>query len=87
MVKQRRILRHKKNMKRKVRTTKEQQTTQLSEEDIKNIPPHLLDKIPAGASLKPSAATLHRMMMQQFAPMYNPMPFYTQQQQQATNMR
>ena len=87
MPKQRRILRHKKNAKRKVKVIKHEQQPSLTEEDLKNIPPHMLDKIPAGAALKPSAATLHRMMMQQFAPMYNPMPFYTQQQQQATNMK
>ena len=89
MPKQRRILRHKKNAKRKVKVIKHEQQpkSELTEEDLKNIPPHMLDKIPAGAALKPSAATLHRMMMQQFAPMYNPMPFYTQQQQQATNMK
>ena len=56
---------------------------ELFDKDITNVPPHLLDKIPAGASLRPTAATLRQMTMQQLAPMYNPMPIFPQQQQAA----
>ena len=86
MPKPKRVLKRR-TTKQQVNRRKNKRTTELLNElfdkDITNVPPHLLDKIPAGASLRPTAATLRQMTMQQLAPMYNPMPIFPQQQQAA----
>ena len=52
------------------------------------IPPHLLDKIPPGLSLKPNAATIRQIAMQQMTRNMMPLPFnLTPQQQQVQNMK
>lgn len=86
MPKPKRVLKRR-TTKQQVNHRKNKRTTELLndlfDKDITNVPPHLLDKIPAGASLRPTAATLRQMTMQQLAPMYNPMPIFPQQQQAA----
>ena len=86
MPKPKRVLKRR-TTKQQVNRRKNKRPTELLNElfdkDITNVPPHLLDKIPAGASLRPTAATLRQMTMQQLAPMYNPMPIFPQQQQAA----
>ena len=59
----------------------------FTEDDLRNIPPHLLDKIPAGASMKPTAASIRNMAMQRFATPFIQMPQQTAQQQQVQNMK
>ena len=52
------------------------------------IPPHILDKIPPGLSLKPNAATIRQIAMQQMTRNMMPLPFnLTPQQQQVQNMK
>ena len=52
------------------------------------IPPHLLDKIPPGLSLKPNAATIRQIAMQQMTRNMLPLNYnLTPQQQQVQNMK
>lgn len=53
----------------------------LNEDDIKNIPPHMLDKLPSGLSVRPNNETMSRLLLQRMAPQYQPMPLTPQQQQ------
>ena len=51
-------------------------------------PPHLLDKIPPGLSLKPNAATIRQIAMQQMTRNMLPLNYnLTPQQQQVQNMK
>ena len=53
-----------------------------------DLPPHILDKIPPGLSMKPNAATIRQIAMQQMTRNMMPLPFnLTPQQQQVQNMR
>lgn len=68
--------------KRIVRKTKPQaQNNIVSEDQLSSLPQHLLDKIPAQMSLKPSAQSLRAMMLQRISQPYVPMPIVPQQQQ------
>ena len=68
------------------KNSKDIQMQELTEDQLRSIPPYLLDRIPAQASLRPSAQTLRAMMMQRLAPPYVQMP-NNQQQQQAQNLK
>ena len=53
-----------------------------------DLPPHILDKIPPGMSMRPNAASIKQMAMQQMTRNMIPLPFnLTPQQQQVQNMR
>ena len=53
-----------------------------------DLPPHILDKIPPGMSIRPNAASIKQMAMQQMTRNMIPLPFnLTPQQQQVQNMR
>ena len=53
-----------------------------------DLPPHILDKIPPGMSMRPNAASIKQMAMQQMTRNIVPLPFnLTPQQQQVQNMR
>ena len=52
------------------------------------LPPHILDKIPPGLSLKPNAATIRQIAMQQMTRNMMPLNYnLTPQQQQVQNMK
>ena len=52
------------------------------------LPPHILDQIPAGATLRPNLASMRQMLAQRMAPNVVSLPFnLTPQQQQVQNMR
>ena len=91
MPKQKRIVRRqqRKTIKAKPhKVTQQQSPERLDENALKEIPPHLLDKIPSGAGLRPNAATLRMQMLNRFAPPYMTIPTgQTQQQQQVANMK
>ena len=74
-----------KNKKRIVRKTT--QPREFNEDSAAAIPQFLLDKIPAQASLRPSAQSLRAMMMQRFAQPFIQMPTMTPQQQQAQTLK
>ena len=53
-----------------------------------DLPPHILDKIPPGMSMRPNAASIKQMAMQQMTRNMIPLPFnLTPQQQQVQNMK
>ena len=53
-----------------------------------DLPPHILDKIPPGMSMRPNAASIKQMAMQQMTRNIVPLPFnLTPQQQQVQNMK
>ena len=61
------------------------QSLQLNPSEL---PPHILDKIPPGLSMKPNAATIRQIAMQQMTRNMIPLPFnLTPQQQQVQNMK
>ena len=59
----------------------------FTEDDLRNIPPHLLDKIPAGMGLKPNLASIRAMAAQRFATHFVQMPIQSAQQAQVQNMK
>ena len=53
-----------------------------------DLPPHILDKIPPGLSMKPNAATIRQIAMQQMTRNMFPLNYnLTPQQQQVQNMK
>ena len=82
MKRQRKLKR--KSKKQHVRTN----TVQSLQFNPADLPPHILDKIPPGMSMRPNAASIKQMAMQQMTRNIVPLPFnLTPQQQQVQNMR
>ena len=78
-------------LKRKSRKQKPRVSTNAAQSlqiNPAEIPPHLLDKIPPGLSLKPNAATIRQIAMQQMTRNMLPLNYnLTPQQQQVQNMK
>ena len=80
---QKRLVRKSKRM---TKMTSSPPNLPLTADEVKNIPPHMLDRIPAQMSLRPNAQSLRAMMMQRYAPPFMSMPV-TPQQQQVQNLK
>ena len=78
-------------LKRKTKKTKpitESLNTYQGLNTPQQLPPHILDQIPSGASLRPSLASMRQIAAQKMATPFLPLPFnLTPQQQQVQNMR
>ena len=78
-------------LKRKTKKTKpitESLNTYQGLNTPQQLPPHILDQIPSGASLRPSLASMRQIAAQKMATPILPLPFnLTPQQQQVQNMR
>lgn len=76
MPKQKRVIRKqsRKLVRSKQQNANQQSTNMIDESVLKDIPLHMLGKVPAGACLRPSAATLGMHMLQRIAPPFYVMP-------------
>ena len=78
-------------LKRKAKKTKRTTESESSYQGLNTppqLPPHILDQIPAGASLRPSLSSMRQIAAQKLATPFLPLPFnLTPQQQQVQNMR
>ena len=78
-------------LKRKAKKTKRTTESESSYQGLNTppqLPPHILDQIPAGTSLRPSLSSLRSIAAQKLATPFLPLPFnLTPQQQQVQNMR
>ena len=78
-------------LKRKTKKTKpitESLNTYQGLNTPQQLPQHILDQIPSGASLRPSLASMRQIAAQKMATPFLPLPFnLTPQQQQVQNMR
>ena len=82
---QRKLKRKSKNRKTLGTHVKRSQNEPINSAEL---PPHILDKIPPGLSMKPNAATIRQITMQQMTRNMMPLPFnLTPQQQQVQNMK
>ena len=78
-------------LKRKAKKTKRTTESESSYQGLNTppqLPPHILDQIPAGTSLRPSLSSMRQIAAQKLATPFLPLPFnLTPQQQQVQNMR
>ena len=82
---QRKLKRKSKNRKTLGTHVKRSQNEPINSAEL---PPHILDKIPPGLSLKPNAATIRQIAMQQMTRNMMPLNYnLTPQQQQVQNMK